>query len=431
MTTAPESRSLRQALLLPLAGVVFFVIYGFVFMHQPEQSQWYSCFVRAARALRAGEPIHGEGYMYPPAMAMLAVPWAGLSPAVSLFIWYLVNIVATIAAFVCVWQLAGGPSLRRPLPPPWPAIWLLGFALAARFFVAPLENQQFDMVIAALLFVGCRRLWRGHEISGAVCLGLAAAMKGPPLLFAPYLAWRGYRRAAAVLVTVAVLLNLMPDVLWPQANGRLYLADWYFNCLSSGQWAAGHWFTDVLLNQSLAGFFNRLLRFGLPLSSQVLEARPAIAPTHGSWAAVLSYSTGALLLALSAWRFRKPAALVARPAAAERAPRAFGEIRLGIEAGAVVCLMLLLSPQSSKAHYVVVLLPAFIIARLVVERWNLWLGALLTGLLITGPLTAKGVIGKALGDLTLAWGLPAWFALLSLAGMWVAVGVQREERCSR
>ena len=79
--------------------------------------------------------------------------------------------------------------------------------------------------------------------------------------------------------------------------------------------------------------------------------------------------------------------------------------------------MLLLSPMSSKAHYVALLLPCFVMTRAFVEKrlnWKLWLPLLV----VLGPLTAKGITGKTLGDLMLAWGFPTWFALVLLVAMW-------------
>jgi hypothetical protein len=81
--------------------------------------------------------------------------------------------------------------------------------------------------------------------------------------------------------------------------------------------------------------------------------------------------------------------------------------------------MLLLSPMSSKAHYVVLVLPCMLFARALIERRRAGLRLLLPLLLITGPLTSKGLTGKTLGDLTLAWGFPTWFALALLAATWL------------
>ena len=46
-----------------------------------------------------------------------------------------------------------------------------------------LAHQQTDIVIAALLTAGCFVMTRDRIISGAILIGLAAAFKGPPLLF--------------------------------------------------------------------------------------------------------------------------------------------------------------------------------------------------------------------------------------------------------
>jgi hypothetical protein len=87
--------------------------------------------------------------------------------------------------------------------------------------------------------------------------------------------------------------------------------------------------------------------------------------------------------------------------------------------------------MSSKAHHVVLLLPSLILARLFVEQRPPWMSVLLVALLITGPLTAKGLIGKDAGDLTLAWGIPTCFVLLSLVGTWMALGSVRRPSCLR
>ncbi len=87
--------------------------------------------------------------------------------------------------------------------------------------------------------------------------------------------------------------------------------------------------------------------------------------------------------------------------------------------------MLLLSPMSSKSHYVVLLLPSLLIARTIVERRSRPLRWLLIPLIVCGPLTTKGLIGKPLGDLTLIWGLPIWYVLISLAGIWMVLAAVR------
>jgi hypothetical protein len=430
---------------LLLAAVVFFVGVAFVFMANLERSEWQVCFVRAALRMQAGRKIHvveNFAYAYPPAMAMLAVPLANLPARAGMFGWYLVNVVATMVAFVSAWRLTGGPSLVR-LSPGWQAVFWLGMVLSFRFFVAPLAHQQFDMVIAALLLAGCCRIWRGRDMSGAALIGAAAAMKCTPLLLAPYLAWRGKLRAAGLVVTIAVGLNLLPDLLWPQTSGRLYLADWAASFLGVvAREVPGTWHADPLQNQSLSALFGRIVQFGWPLSpvdptalawgSGAADQGPAANIQHSALPLQLAvYGTELLLVGVTVWFLgspRRPAPTVPRRTGN---PVPLGRLQTGAEVGAAVCLMLLLSPMSSKSHYVVLLLPSLLIARAVVHQSNRWLRRLLIPLLVCGPLSTKGLLGKPLGDLTLMWGLPTWYALCSLVCIWIVLAAVRAETGSR
>jgi hypothetical protein len=415
---------------LLLAAIVFFVGVGFVFMANLARSEWRVCFVQAALRMQAGQKIHvveDYAYAYPPAMAMLAAPLSNLPPRAGMFGWYLVNVLATTVVFVCAWRLTGGPALVR-VPRPWLFVFWVGMLLSLRFFVAPLSHQQFDMVIAALLLAGCCRIWRGDDLSGAALIGVSAAMKCTPLLFAPYLIWRGKLRAAALMVGIAVGLNLLPDLLWPQDSGRLYLVDWVVSILGpvAGE-VPGTWHADPLQNQSLSALFGRIAQFGWPLAPVDLEnvtpAPVARLPLH-----LAVYGTGLLLVAATAWLFRRPGRPAPTVPLHNVGPIPFDKLQTGVEAAAVLCLMLLLSPMSSKSHYVVTLLPSLLIARAIVERRSRWLPWLLLPLAVCGPLSTKGLIGRSFGDLTLAWGLPVWFALMSLVGIWMVLTTISEDR---
>jgi hypothetical protein len=404
-----------------LAAMVFFAAMLWPFMRKGDEGEWRRCFLRAAHRLQAREIIHRPDepntYAYPPAMAMLAVPLANLPFRWSLTAWYAVNVAAMVAAITCAWRLTGGPSIcgaRRP----WPQAFWLGLLLASRFLIAPLENQQFDVVIAACLFGGCLALWRGRDLPAAILLGSAAAMKCTPLLFAPYLVWRGKTRSAIILVFVAVLLNRAPDFFWPRADGGSYLGDWAGTFLIKvGRAAPGVWDSDLILNQSLAGLVNRLVQSGVPLAgAQIPSALAPLSPAASNTIRVLVYALSVALLLLTAWAFGRPGK--ASPVVLGNVGEAaWADVQTGLEASALVCLMLLFSPMSSKAHYVVLVLPCLLLSRAVVEdrlAWKAWLPPLMA----LGPLTAKGLTGKPLGDLMLAWGLPTWFAFLLLVAMW-------------
>jgi hypothetical protein len=405
-----------------VAAAVFFIAMAWPFLRRGENSEFVVCYLRAARRLQAREIIHRDeptAYAYPPAMAMLTAPFAQLPAKTALVVWYLLNVVAMSVVAAGAWRLLGGPPLTR-LQGRWVAVFWLGVLLAFRFASAPLENQQFDVVIAALIVAGCLCLRRGRDLRGAAWLGAAAAMKCTPLLFAPYLAWRGRLKSACAMALVAVALNRLPDFLWPQAGGQSYLGDWCGMFLAKvGRSAPGVWDSDLVLNQSLSGLVNRFAQGGLPRSVDQLPSGLAVlAPETVEWIRWWTYGTSLALLAVTAWRFGRPGRLWTAAATDSSGEQAAAPSQIGLEAAALVCLMLLLSPMSSKAHYVVLLLPCFAFARACIERRDAWLRGLLPVLLIAGPLTSKSLTGKALGDLTLAWGFPTWFALALLVGVW-------------
>lgn len=86
----------------------------------------------------------------------------------------------------------------------------------------------------------------------------------------------------------------------------------------------------------------------------------------------------------------------------------------------VLCLMLLFSPQSSKSHYVVMILPMLALVHAAWQTRNWRLQGVLAGLLFLGPLSVKDVLGLKWGYAALIAGVPTWFVLLSLAGLWQA-----------
>lgn len=424
------AKHLRRSALM--AAVIFFGAMLWPFLRRGENSEFVVCYVRAARRMEARQSIHRDeltAYAYPPAMAMLTMPLAPLSAKASLAVWYAVNVAAAVIVVAGAWRLAGGPSLRS-LEGAWAAVFWLAVLLMFRFVSSPFENQQFDTVIAALITIGCLRLWRGRELQGAVWLGAAAAMKCTPLLFGPYLLWRGRVKAACLMSLVAVGLNRLPDYFWPRASGASYLGDWAGTFLAKlGRTAPGVWDSDLILNQSLSGLFNRFAQSGLAMSAdQLPSGLAALAPETVRWIRWLTYGASLLLLGAAVWRMGRPGKPCPAEPADARLPLDWSHLQLGVEASIICCLMLLLSPMSSKAHYVVLVLPCLAFARAVVEGRHRLFRFLTLLLIVTGPLTSKGLTGKALGDLTLAWGFPTWYALILLLGMWLLLPLTRSQQ---
>lgn len=408
-------------------AVVFLSAYALPFTRRGKGGDWRACYIDAATRMRAGEKIHAiderSPYAYPPAMAMLAIPFALLPSDLGIWAWYLANGAALCVVFRYSWRLAGGDRLANLNERERRVFWL-GTFLISRYVLAALENQQTDIVITALLLSGVVALERGRKFLGGVWIGLSAAMKCTPLLLVVYLAWRRRFVAAAVALIVACGINLAPDVLFPQSSGGSYLSDWNRLYLSRARdGAPGSWFSALILNQSLAGFVNRVAQVGFPLSLDEAPNADAVW-SEGQIGSLRLASRGAILALILAtvWRFRRGRSEARELDAREADQSEAFQRGLGLECAAILCLMLLASPMTSKAHFVALVLPCFLVARAHVPRVKVdrLAGAswpLIAGLSLFGPLTSKALTGKTLGDLTLCWGFPTLFALL----LWLAV----------
>jgi hypothetical protein len=404
--------SAAQKYWIVIAAVVFALAMLPMSFKKPAAADWLNTYVLAAQEMLAHQPIHSAGknslgagpFTYPPAAALLAVPFARTSPTIALAGWYIASVLATFVAVACAWRLVRAPSFRH-MTRDWSWIFVLGIFLGGRQLISPFGNRQTDMFVAAAVIGGCWLLAKGRDIHGALWIGAAAAIKATPLLFAPYLLWRGRWRAALALVAVAVALNDVPDVLWPQPSGRSYFKQWVDVSLApvrSG--TPGEWFADRLRNQSVAGLVGRLGTFGFVTSTaQVADEPPPVTPERARTIKLVVYGICLLLLGITLWRFgwRKP-----------------DQSQFAVECAAVLCLMLLVSPMTSKSHLCILVLPLFLIARAIVQRRTTGWIAFGVLLALLGPLASRDVIGRQLADLTMAWGLPVVFVFLNLAAMW-------------
>lgn len=422
----PYSKDWWRDRVVYLAGFVFLVVMAAEFRTHLEESDSPRCFLIAGRHMLACEAIHRptETYTYPPATAFLVLPLCRLPQAAVLSVWYVLNAAAMALLFQSAWQLAGGPAFVG-MSQRWHGVfWLGAVLLAGRFLLAPIENLQTDLILAALVMCGCCRLWEGRELAGGMLIGTAAAMKCTPLLFIPYLLLRRRWSGATALLASAVLWNLLPDLFFPQSNGHSYVGDWMGTYLNyAGQAAPGVWHSDLLLNQSLGGTFNRWLRLalGMPVIDAHLIGREL--PVQAvKWLKIGTYATGLLLLATTAIRGGKWFQRLPEKDATEGSELHWNQLQHGVEVSAIVCLMLLLSPMSSKAHFAILLLPCLMIARRVIERPHGFELSLLGFLILWGPLGSKSLLGNQAGQWCLIWGTPVLFVFGGLVFMWRLLG---------
>lgn len=402
----------------PLSAIGLPLVIGLAFQALVKDSEWIEVFVGAARLLRSGGDIYaaGSAYWYPPFMALATIPFVALPEPAARLGWYALSIASIIGIVRWSWAATGGgalPELPGRLSREW-QIAAVGVLLAAPFALNTLAHQQVDLMIDVLVVAGCWLLLRGHNLAAAVLIGLAAACKGPPLLFAAYLLVRRDVLGALVLVAVAAGVNLLPYVVIAPPAGQHRLLVWLnHDVLPSVSGYLGAWNADIGANQSLAGTLQWLATAGLQWTPDGLSIVADIRATPRSLTKGIGYALMLALLVISLVAALRGQRLAGTMRTTPGAPALPGHSAL--ELGAVAMLMLLMSPMTGLAHLGIVVLPGFALARIMFATADraVWIAVLIA---ILGALTVnKDLVGSTLYTIVQYGGVATW----TMAALWL------------
>jgi len=380
-------------------------------------SEFMNVYVGSAGVLLDGGDIYGagHGYAYPPLAALLAVPFVPMPEFLARLVWYFINVGAIVALIRCAWGMAGGAPLG-PIEATDRREWLafgLGLVWIVPYLLNALSHEQTDIVIAALLTSGCYMTLRGRPMVGAVLIGLSATFKGPTLLFLGYLVFRRRWRAAALALAVAIGANLVPDLVDHQSGGTL-LGEWVTKfalpaeklTASLGNWNDAHF---NMANQSLAGSLQRVTNSTVGWNSGKLDIEARTVPVGPGIMKATAYTMLLLMAAISAWAALRGEGRMARETALPSMPSP-----TAIEFGAMMVLVLMMSPMSALAHYGLLAAPILCLARLAaVGRYRLAWMVISVGIVIALAMN-KDLVGRTAYDLAL-WG---GVTTLSAIGLW-------------
>lgn len=369
--------------------------FGATFKHQ---SAWDRTGPGVSMMLREGRDFYAieKTFTYPPFQAWLNIPltWMPLRPARA--IWYILSAACLVYMIWESWQLAGGPRLE-PLgeyadaKPREHWAFVLGLICALQFALNSLTHLQTDLLIGALLTAGCAAIVSRKFIRAATWIGLAAAFKCTPLLFAPYLVWKRKPIAAAWLVIIAIGANVLPNTVHAPPQRGLWLAEWsrlYLAPMERANYVPGDWKNQLDNNQSFAGAAKRWLMTTwriAPGEFHVVDRDRHPSPAVIRISYLLSCIVALLIAAWPMWRRARSRVSDVTSDAGAGAPH--WPARDIIECGIVLLLMVLLSPNSSRAHFCVMLLPAFCIGRLAFGEKSRSLTALLIAAAICSTLS--------------------------------------------
>jgi alpha-1,2-mannosyltransferase len=206
---------------------------------------------RAGAAVRHGDPLYEDldsrlVFTYPPFAALVAVAATPVTGWLGRFTWTL----ATVAALVGVVVIAFRPLLQRwSVPTRRLAIGVLAsVALLSHPMVEHVFYGQVNVVLVLLctvdVLVAPGRRWRGALV------GVAAALKLTPGVFAVYLWITGRRRPALIAVGVAAACTVLAAAVLPDAS-----VDFWTREIYEGQRVAGS--ITYTSNQSLLGLVGR------------------------------------------------------------------------------------------------------------------------------------------------------------------------------
>jgi hypothetical protein len=369
--------------------------------------------------MKAGERIlHGEeiyrtddmpAFTYPPFFVLPMVPLTPLSPLTRARVWWFVNLcLAGTIVFVIakmIWPTIACETSRR-------LRWVLALTvaiLAGRFLSSPLEYQSHDLIVLALVVLAGLAMSRERDAWAGVCVGLAAACKATPLLFLPLFFWQRRYRAAGVFLGTLIVATLLPDLLFPSPDRRLWVLHWYETFASkvhvdAPAQAAGAWWSWNMLNQGLAATIYRLTA-SVETRGDVINV--CLFALRDAARQRLTLALELLVLGWLAW--------CTWPRRTRSVPSDAGLAAL-TQLGMVVCAMLLLSPMSSSQHFGALLVPisACTIYWFCRCRDPL-IGGVLLAVFLFGSLAARDILGS-LAVWPQAFGCKTWLAMVLLAG---------------
>jgi hypothetical protein len=300
----------------------------------------FNVFYHAAREVLAGRDPYQSSlaewtpYLYPPLLAIVLAPLALFPLPVAAYVWFLINAVSIIAAALMSARLGRddestneGKVAGSEGGPVAPLVAALSLLIVARFVLDNFSLGQVNPLLAALAAAHVYLYSRDKKIASALVLSIAVSIKLTPLvLIAYHVARRRWKFAAAALATCVALTALSFVPLGSRAPEAFQI---FVNRTIKNE--QGYDLADAG-NQSLRGALARLTLDSTGTLDQVatdLSRRP--------------FDTLTLMISFLLFAVAMIAGSRARTELLAAAP--------------FVCCVVLLSPLSWKAHFVMLILP--------------------------------------------------------------------------
>ena len=387
-------------------------------------------FYEAARAMAHGEDVYASGrggYIYPPLLAFLYTPVAGLPPAPAAVVLLVCNLVLVLlSVFLAARELAHRFGAAAD-PTALALVALAALLLGVDKVKGELQMWQTNALLLFLFTAALCLLDRRPGLAGAA-LGMAFNIKFLPIVLLPYLLLRRRWAAAGAFVASVIGFALLPALLTGWDVNLRYQAVAYGGLLRLLGVPVGA--------TRAANIENISAEFSVSIPSAIARLTGA-----GGFTGVALPAAGLVALAAvaaAAWMYRRHGIPFWYRPDGGHADDPTTRAVVGLEWACLMTAALVFSPQTNTRHLCLLLFAQTLAAMLLlcprpgVRRWPLLIGTavLVLGLVLPfgGWDTWQDVGIWCAGSLAL-WrelGGPCWCALAMLGTLlWVGLPYAR------
>ncbi len=328
----------------------------------------FPLFLRAGRALVAGEPLHApdRGYIYGPFPALVFAPLGQLGAAAAARIFGIFN---AAALWFCIFF--GAREAVRAFTAPRDRlieieVALIGLLLSLDKARSVINGGQTDFLVLLPLVLALA--WNGSRpVVSGIALGFAANIKYTTLVLLPYLAWRRQWRACGSMIVSTVAFALAPALVCGWGRN---LEHWRASLAGLGRLLGAE-----PSAQTAAPFGSVTFEHSISISSAISRWLIPIAGGHWASAAIASVALLTLAVCWALYRHNR-IPLLARPPTSAAEP-----LLRTLEWTGLIAALLAFSPQTQGRHFVL-LMPMYLAAGAMLRKPRAPRWALVAGLLI-------------------------------------------------
>ena len=363
----------------------------------------FNVYYHAAREVIAGRDPYQDSlrpstpYLYPPLLSELIIPLALLPLPVAAYVWYLISVFSILSA---AWMAAGlGSHLihsdQRDDSHGLRVVIAAGaLFMLIRFVLDNFDFGQVNTLVAALTVAHVYYYAKEKRVVSALALALAISIKLTPAILILYHLAKLRLRFTAICLSMLILVSVFSFLPFGSRGPDAFTV-FVERTIKNGQGF------DLAFsgNQSLRGAVARL--------TESADQKPDM---YGGQSTRKPVSVTTLAISVALVGLAMLAAVIARTEMAAAAP--------------FFCCLVLLSPLSWKAHFVVLIFPlAYLITRMLeaTGKERAYLIGVLIVVFALFNITSPKVFGPEWGEWTDAHSLVCAGALLTYsAAVWQA-----------